>query len=113
MAVRAIWPWLAGIIFTAFAFALTPITALAGNIARGAEIASDNCGACHAVEAERESPLSDAPPFRDLSQRYPVAQLAEALAEGIVSGHPDMPEISLPSDDVDALIAYLESIQVR
>ena len=33
-----------------------------------------------------------APPFRLLPQRYPVEHLAEALAEGIVTGHPAMPQ---------------------
>ena len=36
-----------------------------------------------------------APPFRDLPKRYPVENLAEALAEGIVTGHPARPRFIL------------------
>jgi cytochrome c len=39
--------------------------------------------------------------------------LAEALAEGLSSGHPDMPEFRFEIDDVDAILAYLESIQEK
>ena len=39
--------------------------------------------------------------------------LAEALAEGISTGHPDMPEFVFEADEVGAIIQYLESIQQR
>ena len=58
-----------------------------------------------------DSPNPDAPPFRTLSSKYPVSDLAESLAEGIVSGHPEMPIFVFMPNDVDAIIAYLESIQ--
>ena len=37
--------------------------------------------------------------------------LEEALAEGLVTGHPDMPEFQFEARDVGAIIAYLNSIQ--
>ena len=40
------------------------------------------------------SPHRQAPPFRDVVERYPVEDLEELLAEGIVSGNPDMPEFT-------------------
>ena len=52
-----------------------------------------------------------APLFRRLSKRYPIESLEEALGEGIISGHPDMPEFVFESADVGAIIAYLKSIQ--
>ena len=54
-----------------------------------------------------------APPFRTLAQRYPVEGLEEALGEGIVIGHPHMPEFRFSADDVGAVIAHLKSIQER
>jgi len=42
-----------------------------------------------------------------------VDNLAEALAEGILTGHPQMPEFAFPPDDVAAIIAYLKSIQTH
>ena len=53
------------------------------------------------------------PAFRTLGQRYPVEYLEEALGEGFMSGHPDMPEFTFDADDVGAIIAYLKSIQQR
>ena len=41
----------------------------------------------------------------------PVEDLAESLAEGIVSGHPEMPIFVFEPQDVAAIIDYLESIQ--
>ncbi len=37
--------------------------------------------------------------------------LEELLGEGIMSGHPDMPEFSFEADEVGDIIAYLKSIQ--
>jgi hypothetical protein len=48
-----------------------------------------------------------------LGKRYPIDSLEEALAEGMLSGHPDMPEFSFDADEVGAIIAYLKSIQQR
>ncbi|MEZ5670446.1 MAG: cytochrome c [Alphaproteobacteria bacterium] len=79
--------------------------------AAGAAFVEANCAVCHAVDREGASPHRDAPAFRTLSQRYPVESLAEALAEGILVGHPDMPEFALEPDQIDGVIAYLQSIQ--
>lgn len=58
-----------------------------------------------------DSPLPKAPRLRDLHRRYPVEQLGEALAEGIVVGHGPMPEWVLDSHEVEALTAYLKSLE--
>lgn len=78
---------------------------------RGAAITEANCSSCHAVGPSGESPAPEAPPFRRLSQKYRVADLQEALGEGISVGHPAMPQFAFAPEDVDALILYLESIQ--
>ncbi len=78
----------------------------------GAALAERLCGACHAVGARDRSPHSDAPAFRTLGDAYPIEHLAEALAEGIMVGHPDMPVFQLSTDEIDALLAYLESVQM-
>jgi mono/diheme cytochrome c family protein len=79
----------------------------------GAALVTKNCGACHAVGRTGDSPRQDAPAFRTLGTRYPIESLEEALGEGIMSGHPDMPEFAFEADDVGAIIAYLKSIQQR
>ena len=66
---------------------------------------------CHAVGATDESTHPEAPPFRDLSQRYPLEALEEAFAEGIVVGHPDMPVFIAEPDQIDAILTYLATLQ--
>ncbi|MYZ47493.1 c-type cytochrome [Propylenella binzhouense] len=86
---------------------------VASPIEDGRRFAEKNCGRCHAIGREGDSPLPGAPAFRTLSERYPIESLAEALAEGIVTAHPDMPEFVLEPEEIDALLSYLESIQAR
>ena len=76
-------------------------------------LVEENCARCHAIGKECDSPHKQAPPFRTLSAKYPVSDLAESLAEGIVSGHPDMPIFVFSPQDVGAIIDYLESIQEK
>ena len=80
-------------------------------ITRGRALVEVRCSACHAVGPTGDSPRSPAPPFRTLGQRYPVANLQEAFAEGVFTGHPEMPQIQLEADQVRDLIDYLESLQ--
>ncbi len=69
------------------------------------------CARCHAVEKVGSSRLKAAPPFRALHSRYPVESLEESLAEGIVTGHPAMPEFQFDPDQVGDVIAYLKSLE--
>jgi len=80
---------------------------------RGRLLVQRYCASCHAIEREGQSPNPAAPAFRDLHTRYRVDNLAEALAEGVLVGHPAMPEMRFPPDDVQAILAYLKSIQGR
>lgn len=87
--------------------------ALAGgspDLAAGRELASVHCSRCHAIGREGTSPMASAPPFRDLDQRYSLEALAEALAEGIVTGHPQMPSFTFTPDQIESFLAYLESL---
>lgn len=79
--------------------------------ARGESLLTANCARCHAVGRAGASPHPAAPPFRTLSRKYKIEGLAEALAEGLSTGHPDMPEFVFAPQDVGAIIDYLQSIQ--
>ncbi|MEQ1490128.1 MAG: cytochrome c [Terricaulis sp.] len=79
--------------------------------ARGEAIVSANCSSCHAIGRSGDSPASQAPPFRTLSQNYPVSDLEEALVEGISVGHPAMPQFAFTSQDAHAVVLYLQTIQ--
>ncbi|MDJ0450295.1 cytochrome c [Methylocystis sp. JR02] len=84
-----------------------------GRLALGAGIAKANCSRCHAIGRTGASAIPKAPPFRYLGRRYPLSNLEEALGEGIVVGHegPEMPQFQFNAKQVEALLAYLASIQ--
>lgn len=87
--------------------------AQAQSLQRGELLVRRHCGGCHAVGKAGASAEPAAPPFRDLYKRYEPDTLAEALAEGILTGHPAMPEFRFGRRDVRAIMAYLRSIQAR
>ncbi len=82
-----------------------------GNPQLGFIIAKEHCSRCHAIDKYEPSPLSIAPPFRDLHLRYPVEDLAESLGEGIRTGHPTMPEFRFDPDQIENFIAYLKTLE--
>jgi len=97
------------LVFSASAAAAQDAAALK----RGEALVTRDCSRCHATARTGESTHPQAPAFRTLGQRYPIEALEEALGEGIISGHPDMPEFTFESTEVGAIIAYLKSIQER
>lgn len=88
-----------------------PASAQEARAQRGQVFARTHCAKCHAIGKLDTSPLKEAPPFRALHTRYPVEDLAESLAEGIVTGHPSMPEFRLDPAQIQDLIAYLKSLE--
>ena len=96
---------------TVAVFSATAAAAQSDLRARGALLTQRYCAGCHAVKRTGESPNRAAPPFRDLNTRYHIDDLGEALAEGILTGHPAMPEFRFPPKDVAAVLVYLKSIQ--
>ena len=78
---------------------------------RGLAFVRTNCSRCHSVDKASKSPLPMAPPFRTLHERYPVENLEEPLAEGIITGHPSMPEFKLDPGQIADVIAYLKSLE--
>jgi mono/diheme cytochrome c family protein len=85
-------------------------SALEPRAQRGYQFAITNCSRCHAIGKVGESPLRIAPPFRTLHERYPIDDLGEAFAEGIVTGHPSMPQFKLDGAQIDDLLAYLKTL---
>jgi mono/diheme cytochrome c family protein len=91
--------------------------------ARGRRVAQDKCASCHLVDNAARgraltSPNPSAPPFQVIAMTYLPSDLEEALAEGIVVAHnqtrdPQMPEFALAPRDVQAVVAYLETLRRR
>jgi mono/diheme cytochrome c family protein len=106
------WPaaLLALLLLAAPAAAQRGVTA-GGDAARGEAFARQNCAACHAIGRSGASPRREAPRFRDLHRRYPVEQLAEALAEGIGTGHEEMPEFQLDPPAIADVLAWLRGLE--
>jgi mono/diheme cytochrome c family protein len=94
----------------AVGLASAPVAAETDSIAAGRALLEHNCARCHAIGAEGASPHKEAPPFRLVVTRYPPDDLAESLAEGIISGHPDMPEFVFQPNEIEAIVAYLNSL---
>jgi cytochrome c len=82
-------------------------------VKRGETLLERLCASCHAIGPAGTSPDAKAPAFRTLGQRYKIETLEEALGEGLISGHPDMPEFRLNGREVGEAIAYLNAIQQR
>jgi len=104
----------AGLLAVAALSFATPGSAAAGgdapNPSAGRALAAAQCGACHAVGEAGASPVEAAPPLREIARRWPLDNLAEALAEGIVTGHAAMPETVLGPDQIDDFLAYLDAL---
>lgn len=90
---------------TNLAMAITPAEQ------RGRTFVTNNCSRCHSVDKVTPSKLKIAPPFRDLHLRYPIESLQESLAEGIVTGHPSMPQFRLDPDQINDVLSYLKSLE--
>jgi len=78
---------------------------------RGLVFVRTHCAQCHSIDKITASPLKDAPPLRTLHLRYPIESLEESLAEGIITGHPSMPQFRLDPGQIADVIAYLKSLE--
>jgi len=86
-------------------------SANAQSVQRGLNYLRANCARCHAIDKVSESPLKLAPAFRTLHLKYPVESLQESFAEGIRTGHDNMPEFRLDGDQIGDVIAYLKTLE--
>lgn len=88
-----------------------PALTCANGVQTGERIIAEECSSCHATGRTGVSPNPKSPPFRDIIKRYPPENLVEALAEGIVTGHNDMPEFMFEPGEITAIVGYLESLR--
>ncbi|MES1202902.1 MAG: cytochrome c [Pseudomonadota bacterium] len=84
-----------------------------GNAVAGLRLAEAYCSSCHAIGESGASREQMAPPFRTLAERYPIDSLGEAFAEGILTGHPSMPQFEFTPTQIDDLLAYIQHVQTR
>jgi cytochrome c len=87
--------------------------AQAGDISMGRQIVENECSSCHAIGDTGASPNPKSPPFRDVVQRYPPENPVESLAEGIGTGHNEMPEFIFEPEDITEVVIYLNNLTVK
>jgi mono/diheme cytochrome c family protein len=92
-------------------FCVAQADAQTPTVQRGLNFVRANCARCHSIDKVTPSPLAIAPPFRELHKRYPVESLQEAFAEGIQTGHQNMPQFRLEPDQIGDVIAYLKTLE--
>ena len=93
---------------TAIALVLTSgLAAGADTIAAGARLYSQKCSACHGEDARGTSHAPELYRARKLRGRS-TADIRETIRSGIPTG--GMPAFSLPAPDLDALAAYVHSL---
>ncbi len=96
---------------TAGASEASPPPDLTVSAIRGEASVRRRCAACHAVAADDQSPNPDAPPLREVAERYPVDNLGEAFAEGIMVAHDStMPPFTLEAQEIADILAYLDQL---
>jgi len=79
-------------------------------IAEGRALAEKNCAWCHAIGKTGDSPNPRAPRWRDLHKRHPILALRDPLTRGIARPHDEMPKFELSDDEIDTIVAYINSL---
>lgn len=82
----------------------------ASDVLAGKALVEANCARCHGIGSSDKSTHPDAPEFRTLQEKYPVENLEEAFAEGVFTGHPDMPQFEATPQQISEIIAYIASL---
>ena len=90
----------------AFLLMAGPAFAQQSTLAEGRRLSEINCTKCHSIETEGESPLTDAPPFRELAKNYDPEELTDGFMEGLAVRHPLMPDWDVTEDQAQALTDY-------
>jgi mono/diheme cytochrome c family protein len=81
----------------------------AGNAAAGHQLAKQWCNTCHVVEESGAGP-DTAPPFPVIAQKRKDRAWVRAW---LVSPHPPMPNLNLTRQEIDDVVAYLDSLTAK
>ena len=76
----------------------------------GKNLAVDVCSGCHLVAPEQRGPVSDGvPAFAALAADTSMTDAR--LRSFVVDPHPAMPQVQLTATEIDAIVAYIRSLQ--
>ena len=76
---------------------------------RGLAIAREWCAGCHKVEDRQTQATDAAPTFASIARQRDRA--SSFVRAWLINPHPPMPKLELSRADVDALMAYIESLR--
>lgn len=83
-----------------------------GDAKAGAAYAKQVCAECHEVgDVDAFSPHPDAPTFKEIANT--PGMTARALAVWLRTSHPTMPDFILAPEEIDNIIAYIESLRTK
>jgi mono/diheme cytochrome c family protein len=88
----------------------SPGTLRQESVARGRAFAGTACSGCHAIDRTGPSPLTGAPPLRDVVARRSADSLVRGFSEGLVTSHPTMPAYVFRASEIDDLMAWLDTL---
>ena len=101
---------LGGLALTATLFLFWIATADAkGVAANGKEIARRVCVTCHVVTPDQKNGNDQVPTFMAIAEKY--ANKRDFLQAFLVEPHRPMPDLALTRQEVQDLIAYIESLR--
>jgi len=100
-------PWVFGLATMLLAFAAAP--SWAAEPESGHVIARRWCANCHLVDTQMQSAARDtAPSFPDIARR--LGRDPQKLRGWLNSSHPSMPDMQLSREEIDDVVAYLQSL---
>ncbi|MDH3579259.1 MAG: tetratricopeptide repeat protein [Hyphomicrobiales bacterium] len=87
------------------------VTAESDHIVKAGRVLVEiNCSPCHAIGANDASPNEKAPAFHAIQKRYPILTLRDPVSRGIAYPHRDMPKFNFSGEQIDTIIAYINSL---
>jgi mono/diheme cytochrome c family protein len=83
-----------------------------GSAKQGQQLAETVCAECHAVKPGAvRSPFDHAPTFQTIAQTPGMTPMA--IRVWLRSAHHEMPNIMLAPDEIDNVIAYLQTLKAH
>jgi mono/diheme cytochrome c family protein len=82
-----------------------------GNVAAGLEYAQRVCSDCHAVEKDTATLFAQVPSFQEVADTEGMTP--RALVVWLRTSHPNMPDLIIPPDDMDNVVAYIMSLRTK
>jgi mono/diheme cytochrome c family protein len=84
-----------------------------GNAGEGLAYARAHCAECHGVETSKDdfSPNADAPDFSVVANTPGMTE--RALVVWLQTSHPTMPDLIIPPEARDNLVAYIMSLKKK